>query len=222
MNFSFGVGDDPESVNENLRRAGQCLGVEPDRICFVSQVHGRAVVELPANSQRRDVVSAEGDAVLAFGGALACAVRTADCVPILLADPAQWRRRGGALGLAWHGRQRRRGATVQRLTTDPSRLIAAIGPHIEANSFEVGTEVANQLQATAPQLRVAIEQPSGNPHADLRALVEHQLKELGVAAIEHVFGDTFVDATRFFSYRRDGKKSGRLMSAIVPRAAHKH
>jgi YfiH family protein len=215
LNFSFGVGDDPECVNENLRRAGHCLGVEPARICFVSQVHGRAVVALAAEATRAEVMHQEGDAVVALRGALACAVRTADCVPILLADPQTGA--VAAVHSGWRGTVANvTQATVQCMTTEPSRLIAAIGPHIEVNSFEVGVEVAVQLQNAAPQVAAVVEQGSGNPRANLRAVVELQLKALGVRAIDHIVGDTFRDETLFFSYRRDGKRSGRLMSAIVP------
>lgn len=218
LNFSFGVGDDAEHVQENLRRAGVCLDVAPERICFVSQVHGRDVIELEATATRTAVMQLQGDAVLARSGQLACAVRTADCVPVLLADP-----RTGAVAAihsGWRGTVANVvAATVGRLTAAPFGLIAAIGPHISRDAFEVSSEVADQLQAVAPGHPVVVRRGDHKPHVDLRAIITAQLQAAGVAeeSIDHVHGCTLLDAGRFFSYRRDGQHSGRLLSGIVPR-----
>lgn len=218
LNFSFGVGDDADRVRENLRRAAVCLDVLPERICFVSQVHGRDVIALDANAERATVMHQQADAVIARGGHLACAVRTADCVPILLADT----RTGtvAAIHSGWRGTVANVvAATLERLTTDPSGLLAAIGPHISREAFEVSDEVADQLQAVAPGQPVVSRSETAKPHVSLRAIVSAQLRASGVpdAGIDHVDGCTLLDAARFFSYRRDGQQSGRLLSGIVPR-----
>ena len=218
LNFSFGVGDDSRNVEENLRRAGICLGAQPERICFVSQVHGRAVVELDADAERKMVIQCEADAVLAKRGTLACAVRTADCVPVLIADSLT----GAVVAVhsGWRGTVANIVASsVERLCTDPSRLIAAIGPHISPAAFEVGVEVAAQLQAVVPAIEVVRTAGGDKPRVDLRAIVTAQLEACGVphSGIDQVPGCTFSEPERFFSFRRDGQKSGRLLSAIVPR-----
>jgi YfiH family protein len=218
LNFSFGVGDDAEHVRENLRRAGVCLDVAPERICFVSQVHGRDVLELAASDERSTVIQRQADAVLARNGQLACAVRTADCVPILVADP-----RTGAVAAihsGWRGTVANVVAsTLARLSSKPDGLLAAIGPHISRDAFEVSPEVADQLQAVVPGEAVVSRAENRKPHVDLRAIVSAQLRAVGVpeAGIDQVHGCTLLDAGRFFSYRRDGQHSGRLLSGIVPR-----
>jgi YfiH family protein len=217
LNFSFAVGDDADFVRENLRRAGLCLDVRPERICFVSQVHGRDVIELSSTAERAAVMQQQADAVLARSGQLACAVRTADCVPILLADT-----RTGAVAAVhsgWRGTVANVvAATLERLTRDPSGILAAIGPHISADAFEVSDDVADQLQAVAPGQPVVSRSNTGKPHVDLRTIVSAQLQAAGVPAlgIDQVYGCTLLDAGRFFSYRRDGQHSGRLLSGIVP------
>jgi YfiH family protein len=218
LNFSFGVGDDVQHVHENLRRAGDALGVAPELICFVSQVHGREVVELATTADRASVLQQQGDAVVARSGPLACAVRTADCVPILLADV-----RSGAVAAVhsgWRGTVANvTKAAITRLAVDPEGLLAAVGPHISRQAFEVSQDVADQLQAVAPGHDVVFAGDRGKPHVDLRAIVVAQLRAAGVreANIDQVQGCTLLEPARFFSFRRDGKQSGRLLSAIAPR-----
>jgi YfiH family protein len=217
LNFSFAVGDEPSHVEENLRRAGLALSVAADRICFVSQVHGSDAVTLTAQTRREDVLRQEGDAVVARDGELACAVRTADCVPILLADSitgavaavhAGWR--GTVKGIV--------AAAVRALGRPPASLLAAVGPHISREAFEVGADVAAELQAAVPGTPIVLHRGGGKPYVDLRRSIEAQLLGLGIPAgnIDHVMGCTYTDNERFFSFRRDGRHSGRLLSAIVP------
>jgi copper oxidase (laccase) domain-containing protein len=101
-------------------------------------------------------------------------------------------------------------------------LVAAIGPHIEACCFEVGEDVAAQLAGCSSLGDAAVIRPGGERvRVDLRRILRAQLEEAGVegSAIEDVRGCTCCDAERFFSYRRDKERSGRLLSAIVARAA---
>ena len=108
------------------------------------------------------------------------------------------------------------------LAAGPGRVLAAIGPHIETCCFEVGDDVAAELAAASTQGAAVIERRAGaRPHVDLRRVVRAQLVAAGVgdADIDDVAGCTVCDAARFFSYRRDGARSGRLLSAIVARGA---
>jgi len=90
LSFSLAVGDEPGNVAENLRRAAGALGVPSERIYYLSQVHGRQTQLADGQEPPARFLEREGDAVLAIPGtlALACAVRSADCVPILVADRA--------------------------------------------------------------------------------------------------------------------------------------
>lgn len=223
LNFSVSVGDSPDLVEENFRRAGIALGVPATEIAFLSQVHGRGVVVIDptfTRPLRPQLAEREGDALISGEAGLACAVRTADCVPILLGD-----RRSGAVAAihaGWRGVVR--GvieAALERLTAvagGSPELVAAIGPHIGPEAFEVGEDVAAEL-AGASSADGAIDRTRGKPRVALARIVRAKLEASGVARaqIEDVPGCTMSEPERFFSYRRDGKRSGRHLSAIVPR-----
>jgi YfiH family protein len=220
LNFSFSVGDDADRVDQNLRRAAALLGVNVSRLYFLSQIHGNHCVELAGEEEQVRVVFTEGDALVSGRPDLACGVRTADCVPVLLADPVTGR--VGAVHAGWRGMVAEViKKTVERLVPDGEtrRCLAAIGPHIEVDAFEVSHEVAVALRDASPGVDPIV---TGRvkPHVDLRKVAEAQLLALGLPQqnIDHVAGCTHSDAARFFSFRRDGQMSGRHLSAIVPRS----
>jgi polyphenol oxidase len=149
----------------------------------------------------------EGDALITNRTGVAVSVRTADCYPILLADPtaravaavhAGWR--GTAAGVVQ--------ATIVRMQrefgTRPEDLWAAIGPGIGACCYEVGEDVARQFGRTSAG------------RIDLAAANRRQLLEAGVME-EHVHSldfCTYCTAVRFHSYRRDKNAAGRMISYI--------
>jgi copper oxidase (laccase) domain-containing protein len=101
-----------------------------------------------------------------------------------------------------------------------SQVRAAIFPHIRACCFEVGDEVAEPLAATAARANApasVIETRRAKPHVDLAAIVRSQLASAGVPLdqIDDVPGCTRCEPERFFSFRRDGQRSGRHVAAIV-------
>jgi hypothetical protein len=101
----------------------------------------------------------------------------------------------------------------------PADAVAAIGPHIERCCFEVGDDVARRIAAASPAGDTVIDASRARPRADLRRMIEAKLVGLGLdrAAIDQVRGCTVCDEHRFFSYRRDGRVSGRMLAAVVPR-----
>jgi purine-nucleoside/S-methyl-5'-thioadenosine phosphorylase / adenosine deaminase len=223
LNFGYGVGDERAHVEENFRRAAQVLGVGAEAVLVLSQVHGNHVVRVEPGQRRAELLAREGDALIAVAGDIACGVRTADCVPILLADPDS----GGvaAVHAGWRGAVQRiveqAASELERLGARRNRLLAAIGPHIARAAFEVGEDVAAELQRSSHATSAIEARPGSRPHADLRRIITAQLQEAGLElrAIDQVEGCTVEEADRFFSYRRDGAKSGRMLSAIVPRDA---
>ena len=177
------------------------------RIVQVKQVHGaRAVLAAQADGQ-------EGDALVArsAGGVVAVGVRVADCVPVLVGSArtgdvaaihAGWR--GVVAGVV--------GEAVRLLEAgDRGELVAAIGPCIGPCCFEVGREVGAQLG-------FVVREAGGKVFVDLRAAVRAQLAALGVTRVEDVAGCTKHEPERFYSFRRDGPSSGRMLAAIAPRA----
>jgi len=220
LNFSVAVGDEPGKVAENLALAGQALGVDGGRVYFLSQVHGPVAVTVDGLETRELVLLREGDAVVSRTPDLACGVRSADCVPILIGDV----RSGAAAAIhaGWRGVVR--GAVeagveaLRRLAGADGELVAAIGPHIREQAFEVSEDVAQELQAVSPVAGVVF-RDGDKPHVALARIVWGKLRALGIAedCIDDVGGCTALEADRFFSFRRDGKVGGRHLSAIVPR-----
>jgi polyphenol oxidase len=218
LNFSASVGDCPEAVAGNLRLAAERLAVPQGRVYFLDQVHGTGWHWLDGKASHEDVSRWQGDITLSSNPALACGVRTADCVPVLLAAP-----RSGIVAAAhagWRGAVA--GVVMEAIAQLRSRgedeeLVAAVGPHIEACCFEVGSDVAATIAAASTLGERLVDRSRSKPHVDLRALVSEQLRQAGVGAVDHVRGCTYCNDGLFHSYRRDGPRSGRMLSAIVAR-----
>jgi purine-nucleoside/S-methyl-5'-thioadenosine phosphorylase / adenosine deaminase len=220
LNLSAEVGDEAEHVRENLKRVVAVLGLGADRLYVPRQVHGREVLVLESQTPAvNTLLSTPADALVSSQPDLACAVRTADCVPILIGDRTS--RRVAAIHAGWRGVTLNIvGASVARmlqLGSRPEALIGAIGPHISVRAFEVGEDVAAQLSGASAAADVVVRSPGQAPRVDLHAIVRAQLLAagLGAAAVERVVGCTFSEPDAFFSYRRDGQQSGRMLSAIV-------
>lgn len=226
LNFVSTTGDDPSHVAENLARAAARLQVPTGQLYFASQVHGAVALEVDGSEDRAAFARREADAAFATLPGYACGVRSADCGTILVGDRAS----GAALAIhaGWQGTERGVvGASIAALRAALDRrgsqadLVAAIGPHIEACCFEVDVDVASRLARSSSLGERAIDRAVGAKRfVDLRAILTAQLVDAGVASdrVDQVRGCTRCDREKFFSYRRDGKVSGRLLSAIVSRA----
>ncbi|HEY3496195.1 MAG TPA: peptidoglycan editing factor PgeF [Polyangiaceae bacterium] len=220
LNFSITVGDAPERVARNFELAAKALGVENDRIRYLSQVHGAGALAVDGSESAEAARLWEGDAVASREPTLACSVRTADCVPILVADRAS----GSACAIhaGWRGVVRgvvEAGvALLRELSGARGDLLAAVGPHIRQAAFEVSEEVAAELEAVSPVPDV-VSHDALRPHVSLARIVRGKLLALGLREehIDDVGGCTLSEPERFFSFRRDGKVGGRHLSAIVPR-----
>jgi YfiH family protein len=220
LNFARGTGDTAEAVEENLRRAAAFLGIEAHRVYFLSQTHGVEAHELDGSEPREEVLRRVGDITLSRRPGVGCGVRSADCATVLLADVGSGA--VAAVHSGWRGTvQNVVRAAIEKLGADPQDLLAAVGPHIEPCCFEVGDDVATELaEASRAGRDVVLEGRGERPHVDLRAILRAQLGAAGLAgdAIDDVRGCTVCDGERFFSYRRDGKIGGRLLSCIAPRS----
>jgi YfiH family protein len=209
FNLGLRSGEDASTVHANRALLQRAFALPaPPR--WLHQVHGDRVLRMTA-----EVPDGEPQADAAFTSepGVVLAIQTADCLPILLCadDGAQI----AAIHAGWRGLA---GgvieACVRRLATKPSRLLAWLGPAIAAQSYEVGDEVRGAFLAHAAAAAAAFaETRTGHWRCDLSALARMRLAGLGV---ERVFGggfDTFADA-RFYSYRRDGARSGRMASLV--------
>jgi YfiH family protein len=219
LNLAWTVGDDAASVEKNRSLLASAIGYAPEALYEVSQVHGASVRVVAAGDTVTDVRRTEADALVAQPKRGALGVRVADCVPLLLADVES--RAVAAVHAGWRGAVRGVvAATVDALGreagTRPSALVAAIGPHIRVDAFEVGDDVATEISAAAQGRRV-VRGNGPRPFVDLSLVVRAQLEALGVPAdaIDDIGGCTHGEPARFFSFRRDGARSGRHLAVIV-------
>ena len=176
-------------------------GVLPTELRYLNQVHGARVV--PIDTVRSSPAPVDADAVTGRRSGDRCAVRTADCLPILLCA-----RDGGGIAAA-HGGWRGVEAgivenTVAALDADPTDLLAWLGPAISQQNFEVGGEVREAFLASDPGSALCFEpNVRGRWQADLYGLARRRLRSCGVEAIYGGEWCTFRDARLFYSYRRD-------------------
>jgi YfiH family protein len=217
FNLAHHVGDDPARVAANRSLLLQRL--PPDSaIQWLSQVHGTAVVEAGTGEG-----CPRADAVWSRRPGRACAVLTADCLPVLFCSD-----RGDVVAAAHAGW---RGlcagvleATVAAMGVRPDRLLAWLGPAIGPAAFEVGPEVRRQFLAVAADAWAVVDCFAPSPRtpghylADLYALARLRLAAIGLDDVHGGGECTFSDAGRFYSYRRDGQ-SGRMASLILLRPA---
>ena len=184
------------------------LPAEPQRL---NQVHGARVVR--AGTADFDDGPPDADAVVADRPGQICAVRTADCLPVLLCSA------DGATTAAVHGGWRGLAAgvleaAVAAMSTPPGEILAWFGPAISQPAFEVGTEVRDAFLASDSDAGSAfVRNDRGRWQADLYELARQRLARVGVDRIAGRGLCTFADEGRFYSYRRDGS-SGRMLSFI--------
>jgi YfiH family protein len=219
LNVGRGSKDDPEAVEENRACIAALFGTTPASMASVYQTHSATahVASAPWSAPP------EGDAVVSATPGLICAILTADCAPVLIADAearviaavhAGWR---GALGRVVASAV----AAMEGLGARPERMVAAIGPCIGPASYEVGQDFLERFLDDDPANQ-AFFRPGARDDKqlfDLPAYVLGRLAEAGVTRAEWIGRDTCAEAGQFFSNRRavmNGEADyGRLMSAIL-------
>jgi YfiH family protein len=223
LNCGPGSSDDPEAVRENRRLVTATLTPKTDtRLVSLSQIHSAIVHTLPAWEERP-----EGDAMVTATPGLALGILTADCAPVLLADPKA--KVIGAAHAGWKGALGKDGRGVLEATLDAmeklgalrDRIQAAIGPCISQSNYEVGWDFRDRfLELGLRHRRFFV--PSdreGHYRFDLQGYVAHRLTSAGVGAVEPLGVCTYPAENGFFSFRRtthaQEKDYGRQISAIV-------
>ncbi|MFC8511996.1 peptidoglycan editing factor PgeF [Streptomyces sp. NPDC057257] len=211
LNLGGAVGDDPDAVRSNRELAAKSLGLEAADVVWMNQVHGNdvAVVDGPWGSGA-EIPSV--DAIVTARRGLALAVLTADCTPVLLADPV-----AGVVAAAHAGRPGMVAGVVPAalramtgLGADPARIVARTGPAVCGRCYEVPARMRADVAAVEP---AAYSETSwGTPAVDVTAGVHAQLERLGVRDREQSPVCTLESADHF-SYRRD-RTTGRLAGYV--------
>ncbi len=209
FNLGLRSGDDGHAVRANRSALRQSLNL-PAEPRWLRQVHGTVVAELgPLPSPEEP----EADAAVSRVPGTALAILTADCLPVLICAED-----GSAIGAAHAGwRGLAAGVleeTVEQMQRSPAGLMAWLGPCIGAASYEVGEEVRKAFLDHDPAAADAfVATRPGHWFCDLSLLARQRLQAAGIAHIHGGGFDTRTDA-RFYSYRREGARSGRFASLI--------
>jgi YfiH family protein len=211
------IQDSYERIWENYRLLQRAIGCEDRLLTRLHQVHGKVVVKVDGAHPPRDN-GAMGDALVTGEAGRMLSVRVADCVPILIA--AADGRCVAAVHAGWRGIVANIiGETVRAMLSEGAaagKMVAAVGPCIGEEAFEVGAEVleafAQVFGDAAPMRRT----DGGKGHVDLRAAAKLQLVQAGVRPgdIDGTDRCTFRDRNEFFSHRRESGITGRMAAVI--------
>jgi polyphenol oxidase len=218
LNVGYGSGDDPGLIAENRKRAIDAV-LPGARLATVHQVHSPTVVQVdpPWPQDARP----HADAMVTDRPGLLLGVLTADCAPVLFADPE-----AGVIAAAHSGW---RGAVsgvneatieaMERLGARRDRIAAAVGPSVAQRSYEVDEGFRERiLEGNAADERFFVMGPAGKPHFDLPGYILSRLRLAGVGKSEALPFDTYSDPDGFYSYRRSTHRNepsyGRQISMI--------
>jgi polyphenol oxidase len=220
LNGGLGSNDDPARVAENRRRMAEQMGVAPEHLLSVHQVHSADAVV--ASGPWQGATRPRADAIVTRSEGLAISVTTADCGPILLADPTA--RVIGAVHAGWKGALtgvlESTVGTMEKLGAERGGIVAAIGPLIRQHSYEVGGEFVERFIEADAENGVFFVPSARDGHAmfDLAGFIRMRLENAGVLMIDDIGADTYSDP-RFYSYRRSVHRKepdyGRHVHAIV-------
>jgi hypothetical protein len=207
LNFGFNTDEDKEIVKGNRNFLANTISTPITNIAFANQVHGTEILEVSEGGIYDNI-----DGFITKKKGLALAIQVADCAAVLLADA----NKGiiSAVHAGW------RGAEAEIVPKALQKMVAFgsdlkdvkifISPCISQEKFEVGDEVADQFPEEFVDRKTF-----SKPHIDLKGFIEDQLLNAGVfkSNIEIESSCTFSDQD-YYSYRRDGKKAGRMMGII--------
>ena len=220
LNVGRGSKDDPAAVETNRARAAAGFGLPAEALLTAYQVHSATALHAASFAGG---ARPEGDAVVAAAPGVICGALAADCAPVLLADAQA--RVVAAAHAGWKGALsgivEATVAAMVRAGAERGRIVAAVGPCIAPQSYEVGEDFRTAFAERAPEATAFF-----TPRAaaakwsfDLPAFVLDRLARAGVGQAEALRVDTYADAARFYSNRRAVHRGegdyGRLLSAIA-------
>lgn len=221
LNLGFGSGDSRACVLRNRVRFGQAVGIDPDALTTLRQVHGNQISVLTEASDTTLVRGTPGDGLITNRPYLPLAVITADCFPVVLAAPSL-----PAVGILHAGRKGIAARLVptaiallcQAFNVSPTAVFAVIGPGIGGCCYEVDDASAEPF-LTQFAADAAVYRPScpGHMYLNLQQAILLQLITAGVPSAQ-MWGANLCTACHpqwFYSYRREGPRSGRMLNVVM-------
>ncbi len=212
------TGDSAEIFKNNRVLLAEKLMIKPEQLVFPRQTHTNCVVDIsniPENEIR------ETDALITNKKGICLCVQTADCVPILLFDPVS--NVIAAVHAGWRGTVKKIAEIsvlkmVRQYNSNPKNILAAIGPSISPEIYEVGNEVVEEVKESIPNADLLLNKNNlGNFHLNLweanrQILLENGLVEKNI----EILGEcSFTQTSKYFSARKEGMDTGRMVSGIM-------
>jgi polyphenol oxidase len=211
--------DSRENIARNIALVLDASGMSGREVVQVHQVHGGDVHVVREGQQthhgREDT---KADAIVTDDAARVAMVRVADCGPVLLACASG--RVVAAVHAGWRGVLANvvPNAIAAMRHIGAREILAAVGPCIRVESFEVGEDVATQFEAVFPNDAVVLRRKEWvKPHVDVVSAIQSQLRAAGITQVDVVGACSFARSDLYFSHRRDGASSGRMAAMICPR-----
>lgn len=223
LNLGLYTNDQAEAIAHNRNLLCQTLQIPYENLHNAQQTHGKLVKHIDTNflklsPDQRQAALHGYDALITNIPQQCVTVTTADCVPILFYDKAN--HAVAAIHSGWRSTLENICAETlslmqEQFGTKPQQIIAAIGPCISSENYEVGAELHAAFQEKGYDCSLFFKSISNGKYLfDVRELVKHQLLVLGISNIETSSHCTFRDKELFFSARRLGNDSGRMLSGI--------
>jgi hypothetical protein len=216
LNLVASVGDDPEYVKENRRRAFSAFGREMDSAPALFQIHSDRVLVAERRVEGAPLVQADG--LVTDSPGMTLYLRFADCVPILLFDPVH--RVAGIVHAGWRGTIAKvAGRAVEKLAAEfgskPGDILAGIGPSIGPDHYAVGNETAGFVQsAFGSRSDLMLARDEGELRLDLWAANREALREAGVENVEVAGICTACHTDDWYSHRMENGRTGRFGALI--------
>ena len=212
------TGDSSEIFDNSRNLLAAKLGIKSNQLIFPRQTHTNCVagiLEMPTKEIK------ETDALVTNKPGICLCVQTADCVPILLFDPAE--NVIAVVHAGWRGTVSKIvEVVVLKMMSDyqssPENILAAIGPSISPEIYEVGDEVVNSVRESIPNSEITLRKNSSDKfHLDLWEANRQILVETGVLSknIEILGECSFQNSNKYFSARKEGIDTGRMVSGVM-------
>ena len=206
------------NVPENKAKLAEALSLEVGQMVYPDQTHSSCVAAI---HKIPDAVISETDALVTNQSELCLCVQTADCVPVLLFDPKA--KVIAAIHAGWRGTV---GGIVEKAVSkmtsnygaSAENIVAAIGPSISPEIYEVGDEVVAAARKSIPNVEITLHKNgTGNYHFNLWEANRQLLLKSGVVQqnIQVLGACSFSEAEKYYSARRDGVDTGRMVSGIM-------
>ena len=217
LNMATSVGDSKESVIENRRRIMKCLSLKEDSIFDVWQVHSNRVIHT-MDSRKLDQPHQKADAIITNKQNVTLMMLFADCVPVMMYDP---KKKVAALAHAgWQGTvngvvSETVKSMQEKYACKPENIIACIGPSICVDHYEIGKDVAEEVERSFGSSEQVLIKKNGKMHLDLQNANRIILQKHGVKKIQNSNICTACNVSDWYSHRAEKGKTGRFAAVIT-------